>query len=89
MLSQKDKYEKHVSELATGVLRNNRKKVKKMKYDKKKLVEIVKGELSYSTYLKGRRVKKITINGMSFTRNTKLSDPSNFQEKMNINKVHF
>lgn len=85
MKSQRDKYEHHIKEIAFGFMKANRKNLKRTKLDYNKICELIKQEIPYKDFLLGRKIKKISINGMSYERKTKLLDPSNFQSPININ----
>lgn len=85
MKSQRDRYEQHIKEITVGFMKANRKKLKRTKLDYNKISELIKNEIPYKDFLLGRKIKKISINGMSYARKTKLSDPSNFQPSANIN----
>lgn len=84
MKSQRDRYEQHIKEIAFGFMKANRKNLKRAKLDYDKISELIKKEIPYKNFLLGRKIKKISINGMSYERKTNLTDPSNFQPNINI-----
>lgn len=85
MKSIKEQYDDHIEELVKGLLKNNKKKAKQLGFSKTKLTELVSKEIPYKEYLRGRKVKRITVNGMEFVRKTKFADPSNFQAGVEVN----
>lgn len=87
MKSQKQRYEKYIKEIAFGFIKVNKRSLKKTKLDYDKICELIKKEIPYNEYIFGKRIKRLSINGMKYEKKTKLTDPANVQPDVNIKKI--